>query len=129
MLMIRPLFCCRIDRRGGLAHLVDAGQVDGEDAVPLLARELVDGDAVGQRVDAGVVDEDVEPAALRDDLRRPPRRSRRAWSRRACRPRPLGVRRGRGLRFLGDEVGVVDDAAVGREPVGDGLPDARGPPR
>ena len=32
--------------------------------------------------------------------------------------------RRRGLRFLGDEIGVVDDAAVRREAVGDGLADA-----
>ena len=51
-----------------LAHLVDAGQIDGQDAVPFVARKLVDGHAVGQRVDAGVVDEDVEPAELGDDL-------------------------------------------------------------
>ena len=66
--MIRPGLLRSHHRGRRPADLVKAGQVDGEDAVPLLARELVDGDAVGQRVDAGVVHQDVEPAALRDDL-------------------------------------------------------------
>ena len=91
MLMIRPRFCSRIDRGGGLAHLVDAGQIDGEDAVPLLARELVDGDAVGQRVDAGVVHEDVEPAALRDDLPNDRRDLGGLGHVELAAPRPFGV--------------------------------------
>ena len=55
-------------RRGCFAHLVEAGQVDREDAVPLVAREFIDGNAVRQRVDAGVVDQDVEPAVFGNDL-------------------------------------------------------------
>jgi hypothetical protein len=50
---------------GGLGHEERAGEVDGEDLVPVLVFEL-EGELVGG--DAGVVDEDVEAAVAVDDL-------------------------------------------------------------
>ena len=49
----------------GAAHHVQPVEVDAGDAVPFLGRKRVDVDAVRERVDAGIVDQDVEaPEAL-----------------------------------------------------------------
>ncbi|CDX50640.1 hypothetical protein MPL1032_110239 [Mesorhizobium plurifarium] len=44
------------------AHDVEAVEVDAGDAVPFLGGKFVYGDAVRQSIDAGVVDQDVEPS-------------------------------------------------------------------
>ena len=46
----------------GAAHDVKAIEIDTSDAIPFLYRKLVDGDAVRQCVDTGIVDENVEAA-------------------------------------------------------------------
>ena len=66
--------------RGGFADQEKAGQIHAQDALPFLRGELIDVDAVRHGVDAGVVDEDVEPAMPREDL----------------------AHRGLDLRFIGD---------------------------
>ncbi len=69
--------------RGGPAHQVEAVEIDADDAMPLLGREGIDVDAILEGVDAGIVDQDVEPAEgverRRDRLldRRPRRGCRR----------------------------------------------------
>lgn len=54
------------DFGGGAADFVEAGEIHGEDAIPLFAWELVDGDAMREGVDACVVDDDVEATAAFD---------------------------------------------------------------
>ena len=67
MLMIRPDAACPHDPGGRPADLVEAGQIDRQDPVPFVARELVDRHPVGHRVDARIVHQDVELAVIRDD--------------------------------------------------------------
>ena len=55
--MMRPQPRCFIC--GSAVRRVDGGQVDRDDRVPALRRELLDR---GGELDAGVVDEDVDPA-------------------------------------------------------------------
>ena len=54
------------DFRGGATDLIETGKVHCEDAIPFLTRELVNGDAMRQGVDACVIDDDVEPLAAFD---------------------------------------------------------------
>src|SRR5262249_6357538 len=46
------------------AYFEDGGQIPGDDPVPFGARELVERHTVGERVDPGVVDQNVEPAGI-----------------------------------------------------------------
>ena len=109
--------------RSRAAHLVNAGQVDGEDAVPLSRGNW----SMVTRW-ASVL----TPALLT-------RMSSRPHSATICSTRvgdligpghvepheaPVGRSRRGGLRFLSDEIGVVNDAAIRRESVGDGLADS-----
>src|SRR5207249_5184073 len=50
------------------ADLVQTSDVHGENAIPFRTRILVDRHPMGQRVDAGVVDENVDAAELGDNL-------------------------------------------------------------
>ena len=79
MLMMRPRLLLAHDPRGRLAHFVQAGQVHGDDPVPFFAGKLVDRHPVLRRVDAGIVDEDVEMPELVDDARDGRRRFGRGW--------------------------------------------------
>ncbi len=65
--MIRPEPRTRISPRHRLADFVQARDVDRQNAVPFITGELVDRDTVSQRVDAGIVDQDVDLAVLGDD--------------------------------------------------------------
>ena len=70
-------------RHGGADGVEGGGQIDGDDLVPLLDRELLDRRDV---LDAGIVDEDVDGAERLLGLRASWRRSGPAWScRRASR--------------------------------------------
>jgi hypothetical protein len=90
-------------------------QVDVDEAIPLLDRKLVDRDAVRERVDSRVVDEDVEMSGLRDDA--VDELSRRLLLRDVVLgpSRSVGTRCGL-LGTLGVDVGEVDQRAVRGEP-------------
>src|SRR3954453_4839708 len=69
MLMMRPApraSMARLAAAGGAADEEGAVQVDIDDAVPFLGRELFQRDPVRHRVDAGVVDQDVDVAEARE---------------------------------------------------------------
>ena len=51
-----------------LAHLKDAVQIDGKNLVPFRLRKFVDRHAVLERIDARVIDENVEPAEFSGNL-------------------------------------------------------------
>ena len=124
MLMIRPPGRSSHCRDRSAADEEDAVQVDPDDAVPLLHREGIDVDAVGDRVHAGIVDEDVEPAEDAQRFLEPRARSR------ACRGRPsrprsaFGSVAAKACRLLDVDVGDHHGGAVGGEGRGDRAPDA-----
>src|SRR5205823_13952861 len=102
-----------------------AVEIDLDDAVPLRDRELVDGDAVRQGVDAGVVHQDVQPAPGAGHLGEDGVDLRGVTDVEGQRPAAGGA--GGGGRGAGHvDVGVDDAGAVGGEGVGDGLADAAG---
>ena len=61
VLMIRPQPFCLHRRHREAGGVEGRGQVDGDDRVPFLGREVLDRRDV---LDAGIVDEDVGPAEL-----------------------------------------------------------------
>ena len=104
------------------AHFIKTGQVDGEDPVPLVARELVECDTVNQRVDTRVVHEHVEVAVLGDDLVD----DRLDFKRLGHIELKSTRARGPGGCFAGSwliDVGVDDGAAICGQAVGNRLPD------
>src|SRR5262249_8270080 len=100
------------------ADLVEARQVDGQQAVPLLPRELVDGPAVGEGIDTGGAGPDVKPAEGGNDLVDNALALLTGGDVQAPRRGARHVRGGiAGSRLV--HVGVDNRAAVGGQPVGD----------
>ena len=123
MLMIRPERLRPHHDADCLAHLEKPREVHRQDTVPLRTRKLIDRHPMRQRVDAGVVDENIDSAKLRDDLlhRGVNVGDFRDIQGHADAPRRL-CRRGDGTGAI--DIGEDDAAAIGGKTIGDRLPDA-----
>ena len=124
MLTILPYFCDRMTPADGAADQIQPRHVDADDPLPFLGRELVDRHAVLEGVDAGIVDQDVDPPEPPHDLARRPSRLRRGRPRPDAWPCP--TRRGGGRNLGQVDIGVDHPGAVGGQGVGNRLADVPG---